>query len=77
MTLCRRERRGQQLLHAEREALRAAGRLQLGEGVHPGTLEGGQEGLLAILPVSEERVRRNFVGDKITEFPMKIDTQKK
>ena len=53
MTLCRRERRGQQLLHAEGEALRTAGRLQLGQGVHPGTLEGRQEGLLAIRTVCE------------------------
>ena len=50
MTLCRRKRRGQQLLSAEGEALRAAGRLQLGEGVHPGTHE-GQEGLLGLLSV--------------------------
>ena len=48
MTLYRRKRRGQQLLHAEREALRSVGRLQLGEGVRHGTLE-GQEGLLGLL----------------------------
>ena len=45
---CRRERRGQQLLHEEGETLRTAGRLQLGEGVLPRTLE-GQEGLLAAI----------------------------
>ena len=53
MTLYRRKRRGQQLLLAEREALRSVGRLQLGEGVRHGTLE-GQEGLLGLLSVMIE-----------------------
>ena len=44
----RRERRGQQLLHAQGEALRAARRVQLRQGVRPRAAE-GKEGVLATM----------------------------